>query len=187
MSNLTIRDARPEDCSALAAMDLTYESRRMLVIERAGDAAEVAWTARWRDTAPAELNYATYTEHGLQAALTKVDRFLVALSGDAPAGLLMILKPPWTDAGEITDFAIDRAHRRSGAGTALLAGAIGHAREQGLRSLWVEPRADNDAAIAFYLARGFRISGFNDRMYSNDDDAPGRTTLFMHREITDKD
>jgi hypothetical protein len=47
----------------------------------------------------------------------------------------------------------------------------------------VEPRSDNADAIEFYVAQGFRITGFNDRMYSNADDAHGRLTLFMHLEL----
>ena len=30
---------------------------------------------------------------------------------------------------------------------------------------------------------GFRISGFNDRMYSNNDHADGRLTLYMYLEL----
>jgi ribosomal protein S18 acetylase RimI-like enzyme len=47
----------------------------------------------------------------------------------------------------------------------------------------VEPRADNHAAISFYVSLGFRVAGFNDRVYSNADDAEGRTTVFMHLEL----
>jgi ribosomal protein S18 acetylase RimI-like enzyme len=60
---------------------------------------------------------------------------------------------------------------------------VSWARERGLRSLWVEPRSDNAEAIEFYVAQGFRLSGFNDRMYSNADHVDGRLTLFMHREL----
>ena len=183
--SINVRDAHADDCAALAAMDVTYESTRHLVIERSGDGAEVTWGASWRDTITTTLTYAHYTAEGLRGALANpnVARFLLATANDKPAGLLIILTHSWTDAGEITDLAIDREHRRTGAGSALLDAAIAHAREHRLRSLWVEPRSDNDAAIAFYLARGFRISGFNDRMYGNDDDAPGRTTLFMHKAL----
>ncbi len=57
------------------------------------------------------------------------------------------------------------------------------ARERSLRALWVEPRADNAEAIGFYLSLGFRMSGFNDRLYSNRDHEDGRPTLYMHREL----
>ena len=183
--HLTVRDATADDCPALAALNLTYESSRHLVLDRSGDGASVTWRASWRDTPATTLTYATYTAERLRGALDnpQLERFLIAAVDDAPIGLLLILTHPWTDAGEITDFAVGRPHRRNGAGAALLDAAVAHARRANLRSLWVEPRSDNHQAIDFYLHHNFRISGFNDRMYTNDDDLPGRTTLFMHRKI----
>ena len=58
------------------------------------------------------------------------------------------------------------------------------ARSRGLRALWVEPRTDIAESIVFYLSLGFRLSGFNDRMYSNRDHEDGRVILLMYREIT---
>jgi ribosomal protein S18 acetylase RimI-like enzyme len=181
----TVRDATPRDCAALAALDLTYESSRHLVIDRQGEGAAITWRAPWRHAPPATLTYATYTTNGLRGAFDNPNlaRFLVAHLEGAPAGLLLILTHPWTDAGEITDFAVGRHHRRNGVGAALLDAAIAAARASSMRSLWVEPRADNHTAIEFYLHRDFRISGFNDRMYANDDHLPGRTTIFMHLEL----
>ena len=79
-------------------------------------------------------------------------------------------------------YVVDAA-RRLGAGRALVEASLEFARSGRLRALWVEPRSNNSAAIEFYRALGFRLSGFNDRMYSNADDAPGKTTLFMYREL----
>jgi ribosomal protein S18 acetylase RimI-like enzyme len=67
-------------------------------------------------------------------------------------------------------------------GRALVDAAAAWARERKYRALWVEPSTDNADAIEFYVRLGFRLSGFNDRMYSNSDD-PGETTLFMHLEL----
>lgn len=100
-----------------------------------------------------------------------------------PCGLLMIVVPAWTDAAEITDLAVGRGQRRRGAGRALVDAAIAFGRGRALRAIWVEPRSDNASAIEFYLRLGFRISGFNDRMYSNDDDADGKLTLLMYLEL----
>ena len=47
----------------------------------------------------------------------------------------------------------------------------------------MEPRAENSDAIEFYLALGFRVSGFNDRWHTNADDAPGRQTIYMYLEL----
>jgi ribosomal protein S18 acetylase RimI-like enzyme len=107
----------------------------------------------------------------------------VADANGQPAGYLIASVPVWTDAAEVTGLAVDIAQRRTGAGSALIEGAAGWARERGLRAIWTEPRADNAAAIAFYTAMGFRLAGFNDRMHSNSDDEPGRRTLLMYLEL----
>jgi len=99
------------------------------------------------------------------------------------AGLLILVVPEWTDAAEITDLAIDIAFRRLGAGHALIEAAADWARGRGYRALWVEPRADNHAAISFYVSLGFRVSGFNDRLYSNADHEDGNPTVYMHLEL----
>jgi ribosomal protein S18 acetylase RimI-like enzyme len=127
--------------------------------------------------------YDTLSIEKLRGALAKTNLFLVARDHDEPVGYLMIMVPSWTDAVEVTDLAVDIACRRTGAGRALAAAAEEWARGRGYRSLWVEPRADNHAAISFYTALGFRVSGFNDRMYSNDDHEEGKPTIFMHLEL----
>ncbi len=163
-------------------MDLTYDGSRVLALTRTGGDPEPTFAFAWRDRAPETALYNTYSEERLRGAVERVDLFLVAEIDAVVCGLLMIVAPSWTDAGEITDLAVDRAHRGSGAGRALVDAAVDFARSRNWRALWVEPRSDNAPAILFYLSLGFRISGFNDRMYSNDDDAGGRTTLFMYRE-----
>jgi ribosomal protein S18 acetylase RimI-like enzyme len=178
----TIRAATEGDLPALAALDLTYETDRALVTERRGDGAEIDLSMRWAAIERRTLTYATYTEHWLRDVLGRADAFLVAEADGAIAGLLIVVKPRWTDAAEITDLAIGRTARRSGAGRALVAAAA-LAQERGWRALWVEPRADNAGAIEFYLSLGFRLSGYNDRMYGNDDDRPGRTTLYMYLDV----
>ena len=68
-------------------------------------------------------------------------------------------------------------------GRALVRAASVWARERRYRALWVEPRADNHAAISFYVSLGFRVSGFNDRMYSNHDHEAGKPTVYMNLEL----
>ena len=181
---LTVHPATEADLPALTRLDLTYPTDRYLALERSGDPPEHSFTLRWRNRVPAPMAvYATYTLDGLREARRRTDLFLVAeLDGEA-AGLLMIIVPDWTDAAEITDLAVDIAFRRMGAGRALVDSAKDWARELRYRALWVEPRADNHAAISFYTALGFRLSGFNDRMYSNTDHEDGRPTVFMHLEL----
>lgn len=182
-ADVTVRPAREADLPALAAMDLRYPAGRVLSLQRGGRDAEPEFALRWRERAAPDVVYAKYTVDGLRRGMSRADVFLVAEVDGRPSGLLMIIVPPWTHAAEITDLAVDAAWRRSGAGRALVAAAETWARERGMRALWVEPRSDNAGAIEFYLRIGFRIAGFNDRMYSNRDHEDGRLIVWMYREL----
>jgi ribosomal protein S18 acetylase RimI-like enzyme len=180
----TVREATEGDVRALARLDATYVAgRRVLALDRTGAPPEATIAFRWRDGTPVEAVYGEYDEARLRRALGKADLFLVAEIDHAIAGLLIVIVPSWTDAGEITDLVVDRTLRERGAGRALVEAAAGWAQGRSLRALWVEPRADNADAIECYLSLGFRLSGFNDRMYSNNDHEDGKPTLFMHLEL----
>jgi len=181
---VTVRTASETDLPALTRLGLTYPTDHILALERSGEPPEHTFALRWRNRVPAPMAvYATYTIDQLREALSQANVFLAAeVDGDV-AGLLMIIVPEWTDAAEITDLAVDIAFRRVGAGRELVDAAAAWARKRGLRALWVEPRADNHAAISFYVSLGFRLSGFNDRLYSNTDHEYGKPTVYMHLEL----
>ncbi len=181
---VTVRTAGETDLSALTRLDLTYPTDRILALERSGEPPEHKFALRWRNRVPAPMAvYATYTIDRLREALSGADVFLVADVDGEVAGLLILNVPEWTDAAEITDLAVDIAFRRVGAGRALVDAAADWTRGSGLRALWVEPRADNHAAISFYVSLGFRLSGFNDRLYSNTDHEDGKPTVYLHLEL----
>jgi ribosomal protein S18 acetylase RimI-like enzyme len=176
---MRVRPATEGDAPALAALDASYTAgERVLLLTYAGAPPDLDVSMRWQPGEAHEEVYGDYSN--TTGALAKTDLFLVAEHDGAAVGLLMVIVPSWTDAGEITDLVVDRGHRRSGAGRALVIASVGWARERKLRGLWVEPRADNADAIQFYLRRGFRLSGYNDRWNSNADDAPGRQTIYMY-------
>lgn len=180
---ITVRPATETDFEALSRLDLTYPTSRYLRIERTGQAPEHTYELRWHERPTADTVYNAYPADRLASAVSKVDLFLVAESDGVPIGLLMILLPSWANAAEITDLAVDRAVRQQGAGRALVEAAIAWARQHGRIALWAEPRADDAPAIEFYLRMGFRLSGFNDHLYSNADDEPGQQTLYLHLEL----
>jgi ribosomal protein S18 acetylase RimI-like enzyme len=180
---ITVRRATEADFEAISHFDLTYPANRYLHIERSGMPPEHTFALSWREHDVPHEDYATYSVERLRGAITRADLFLIAEADGVLAGLLMIMLPNWTDAAEITDLAVDRPLRGLGVGRALVQAALDWGRERSKRSLWVEPRANDAPAIEFYLRNGFRISGFNDRLYSNNDDSPGRQTIYMHREL----
>ena len=166
---VTVRPATEADLPALTRLDLTYPTDRYLALERSGEPPEHTFTLRWRNRVPRADGSLRHVHCGWIARGARTDgplpRRRSGRRGRRPADDHRAR--PWTDAAEITDLAVDIAFRRMGAGRALVDAAVEWARKRDHRSLWVEPRADNHAAISFYVSLGFRVSGFNDRMYSN--------------------
>jgi ribosomal-protein-alanine acetyltransferase len=60
---------------------------------------------------------------------------------------------------DVVNLAVDPAHRRRGAGRALLAAAVGYCRARRVALVWLRVRAGNRGARAFYRRCGFRVVG----------------------------
>ena len=60
---------------------------------------------------------------------------------------------------EISTLYVQPRHHGKGVGKRLLNAAVQHCRANNAESLWLATNADNDPAIAFYLALGFQCVG----------------------------
>lgn len=63
------------------------------------------------------------------------------------------------DEAELISIAVDPACQQSGCGGKLLDTALAHLAVHGVKSLFLEVRADNHAALGFYDRHGFRKTG----------------------------
>lgn len=63
------------------------------------------------------------------------------------------------DEGEVLNLAVERGSRRRGVARALLVALLDALAARGARSLYLEVRASNAAAIALYRQAGFRHLG----------------------------
>jgi ribosomal-protein-alanine N-acetyltransferase len=70
-----------------------------------------------------------------------------------------ILARAIADEAEVLTLAVDPAHRRAGAGRALVEAAAIAAAAAGARSLFLEVAGDNHAALALYRGAGFASVG----------------------------
>ncbi len=68
-------------------------------------------------------------------------------------------------------FAVRPTWRRKGVGTALLGWLEATAVTAGVELIWLEARAGNTEALAFYRARGYRLLDTMHRYYSGVEDA----------------
>jgi ribosomal-protein-alanine N-acetyltransferase len=71
-----------------------------------------------------------------------------------------------TDQAEILNLAIHPSHLRRGLGTALVRGALQNLARAGARRVYLEVRASNRGAQAFYRRLGFVVGGRRRGYYS---------------------
>jgi len=191
-TDFVLREGSQEDLPRLADIDGSFSNEWVLHIGRAGDAIEQSITLGWRRLKPAgstrDIGF-DYEELLRQLTTSYASsRFVVAETGSRLAGYVMIGEQ-WNKTAELMTIIIDASYRRRGLGRRLVAEAEAFARERGLRGLQWEAQTDNRNAIEFAVSQGFRIAGFHDAFYSNDDlsrqgEADFRgVALFMARPV----
>ena len=75
----------------------------------------------------------------------------------------------WSNRLRVTALWIDSAYHRQGIGSALMDLAVKRAKEEKRRVVMLETQSSNETAIAFYLAYGFTLIGFDTCCYGNND------------------
>lgn len=80
-----------------------------------------------------------------------------------------VWKEGWSNRLRVTEFWVDKSHRRKGLGRALMDFAKQCAKELGCRVLMLETQSCNETAVAFYLAQGLSFFGFDRCCYGNRD------------------
>jgi len=89
----------------------------------------------------------------------------------------------WSNRLRISELWIDDAHHRQGIGTALMDIAVQRAKDENRRMIILETQSCNENAIAFYLAYGFTLVGFDACCYGNDDIAKKEVRLEFGLQI----
>jgi ribosomal protein S18 acetylase RimI-like enzyme len=83
-------------------------------------------------------------------------------------GFVCVEVHEWNNLAQLLGLAVESAHRRRGAATALVAAAEMFARDAGARGLYVDTPVDNDGARAFYESRGYVADHVMSRYYADD-------------------
>lgn len=84
--------------------------------------------------------------------------------------------------GDLLRLAVHPGHRRRGLAAALLAAGLERLESHGAERCFLEVRADNTAALAFYRATGFTAAGLRRRYYGDGTDALVLTLPFCRPE-----
>ncbi len=138
----------------------------------AGDAGAIA-------ALDARVNPSPWSADAVRETLARADGFVISPPGAALAGFVLFAQV--ADECEILDIAVDPAARRDGLGARLLAAALAAAVACGARRCFLEVRASNAGAQAFYRAAGFVEDGRRRDYYRS---GQGREdALLMSREL----
>jgi ribosomal protein S18 acetylase RimI-like enzyme len=104
----------------------------------------------------------------------------IACSAGEPVGFALVEAPAvHSGFADLVAIAVERRHRRSGVGRALLSSVIASREDRGQPSLLVLTVAeDNDGAIALFRAHGFEMIAGSDGRY-----AGGQTSRRMAKAV----
>lgn len=117
-----------------------------------------------------------WTETGFFTFLLRDDAlFFVACEEDSILGYCGVVMA--ADEGDITNVAVDEAHRQKGVGSMLVQELICRTRERGVTKLFLEVRESNVKARALYEKQGFEQNGRRKHYY----EAPTEDAILMCR------
>jgi len=119
-----------------------------------------------------------WTHGSLLCEIFKEDTFFATAVEDGKTlGFVILRRMP--DDGELLQIAVDSAGRRRGIADLLMIAALDNAKENALKSVFLEVRKSNNAAICLYEKHGFK-SLRQRRDYYND---PTEDAIVMVRSI----
>ena len=122
----------------------------------------------------------TFVAEDFQFAPDETKRILlVASENDLVCGYLLASRS-WNNYAQIDDFAVDSVARRKGIGRLLMDEVVHWAHRQNLPGLRLETQSNNVAACRFYYRYGFRLGGFDTRLYTALESARHEIALFWY-------
>lgn len=161
MSDLTLREARPDEASLIARL------ARQSFTEAFGEANTPEDLALFLESA--------YGERQQGAELADPDwTTLVALKGGEAAGFAQLRRNhpeacvTGPDPVELNRLYVLQAFHGQGVGAALMQAVVGRARAEGFRTLWLGVWEHNHKAQAFYRRWGFRDVGSHSFLVGTD-------------------
>lgn len=99
--------------------------------------------------------------------------YLVATAADGDAGILDgyagLFAPSRSDDADVQTIAVAEHARGNGLGRLLMQALIERARQQDMKQVFLEVRADNSVAITLYRSLGFEELGVRPGYYQPDD------------------
>ncbi|MEM3788426.1 MAG: GNAT family N-acetyltransferase [Candidatus Bathyarchaeia archaeon] len=105
-------------------------------------------------------------------------RFFVAEEGGDVVGFSRVHVYRWNRSAYVISLLVDAGYRRRGIGSLLLSAMEDFARENGARVIMFDTAIDNIPALNLYFKNGFKICGYNEKLYDN-----AKTALYLAKEL----
>lgn len=166
-----IRPLFPGEASLLAGLDTSFTTEQIYHVH-AWDEGKSAGFELLAVDLPAPLTK-TYDIADVIRRCEKLVRdglVLVADDGGRLVGVLSLEPAPWNRTVHMHDLYVQPEYRGQGCGRNLVEASLNYCRGEGARALAVETQNVNYAAVQFYRALGFRLSGIHDRLYASPKD-----------------
>jgi len=105
-------------------------------------------------------------------------RFFVAEGNGEIVGFGSVHFYRWNRSAYVINLLVDIDYRRRGMGSLLLKTMEDFARENGARVIMFDTAIDNIPALNLYFKNGFKICGYNEKLYDN-----AKTALYLAKEL----
>lgn len=185
---MEIRPATATDVQQFMEIDGTIDSSSYVHIDRSGEGVAVSWKSEQRPLREKLIAAAPLHSDDLFLAKQVVQGdepgvVFFAAHADQPAALLLAVIDHRYSVARLVDLRVDSDFRRQGLATVMLFRLIEWARDQGVRAITIETRANNAPIAALLQKPGFQVSGLDICRHSNHDLVEEAATLFWYLEV----
>jgi GNAT superfamily N-acetyltransferase len=178
-AEVVIRPVRwPEDGARLGALDTSFTTSRIYRVDRGPLSFQLVEAAV---DPPVRKSYGTLLHE--DDRLRQSRHVVVAEEGGTLVGVAAADLSAWNRRVQVEAFFVAPRARRRGVGRALMASVVAFAREVGAGCVWLETQNVNYPAVQFYRHLGFRLCGFDDRLYDPETPEAREVALFFARDL----
>ena len=164
-----VRSATAADLSTCLSFDPSFETEYVWQMDGRLQEGQISTSFRTvRLPRPMRVAYPRDVKQ-LNAGWLACDAMLVADDNRMLVGYAALAKRGAQAAAWVQDLIVTKAARRSGVGSALLAGVGRWAREEKLAWIMIEVQTKNYPAIQFCHKHGFTFCGYHDHFFANQD------------------
>jgi GNAT superfamily N-acetyltransferase len=177
---VVIRPVRwPDDEAKLGALDTSFTTCRIYRVDRGPLSFRLVEAAV---DPPVRKSYGMLRNKGDR--LRQLGHVVASEEDGTLVGVAAADLAAWSRRVQVEGIFVAPQARGRGVGRALMASVTDFAREVGAGCVWVETQNVNYPAVQFYRRLGFRLCGFDERLYDRDSPEADEVALFFALDVT---